>query len=334
MKVLITGVAGLLGSRLASWVLDNTDYKVVGIDNLSGGYIENIDDRVDFYNLDLMNDFDQIDKLFQKNNFAIVYHLAAYAAEGLSPFIRVFNYKNNLISSVSLINSSIKYNVERFIFTSSMAVYGGSQNPPFNEDLLPSPIDPYGIAKYSVEQDLKVAYDQHGLKYTVIRPHNVYGINQNIWDRYRNVLGIWMYQIINDIQPTIFGDGEQTRAFSYVDDVLAPLWTASQNENCIDQIINLGGIEHHSINEAANVVVNVTGTNLEPVYLQKRHEVKHAWTTWDKSVDLLGFKHNVNLEEGVGRMWEWAKKQPNRNRFTWDSFELEKEIYDFWKVKQ
>ena len=333
MNILVTGVAGLLGSRLATWILDNTSHKVVGVDNLSGGYAENIDKRIDFYNLDLMDSFTQIDSLFKENKFDVVYHLAAYAAEGLSPFIRVFNYKNNLMASVNLINNSIKYGVDRFIFTSSMAVYGGSQNPPFDEALIPSPIDPYGIAKFSVEQDLKVAYDQHGLNYTIIRPHNVYGINQNIWDRYRNVLGIWMYQIMNNMNPTIFGDGNQTRAFSYVDDVLEPLWNASQRDSCIDQIINLGGIKNYSINQAAEAVIKVTGTNLGPVHLEQRHEVKHAWASWDKSVELLDFEHKIDLEEGLARMWSWAQNQPTRDRFTWSKFELEKKIYDFWKVK-
>ena len=125
-------------------------------------------------------------------------------------------------------------------------------NPPFDEDLLPSPIDPYGIAKYACEMDVKIAGEQHELDWCIIRPHNFYGTNQNIWDKYRNVLGIWMYQIINDMQPTIFGDGEQRRAFSYVDDSLEPLWEASQNKNCSKQIINLGGIIEYSINEACN----------------------------------------------------------------------------------
>ena len=275
MNILITGVAGLIGSRLSSWIIENTGHKVVGVDNLSGGYIENIDNRIEFHNLDLMEDFEKIDDLFRKNNFDIVYHLAAYAAEGLSPFIRVFNYRNNLLASANLINNSIKYNVERFIFTSSMAVYGNQQEPPFSEDLSPSPIDPYGIAKYSVEQDLKVGLQQHGLKYTIIRPHNVYGKNQNIWDRYRNVLGIWMYQIMNNQQPTIFGDGQQTRAFSYIDDVLEPMWLASQSEKCIGETINLGGIKNYSINEAAEIVIKVTGTDLKPIHLEERHEAKH-----------------------------------------------------------
>jgi UDP-glucose 4-epimerase len=187
------------------------------------------------------------------------------------------------------------------------------------------------VAKFSVEQDLKIAYEQHGLKYTIIRPHNFYGINQNIWDKYRNVLGIWMYQILNNQQPTIFGDGEQTRAFSYVDDSIIPFWNASQRDECIGEIINLGGIKENSINEACNTLIKVTGTDLKPLYLEQRHETKHAYSTWDKSVELLGFEHNIDLEEGLSRMWEWAKKQPNRDRFVWPEYELEKGIYEFWK---
>jgi UDP-glucose 4-epimerase len=330
MNILITGVAGLLGSRLASWILDNKNINIIGIDDLSGGYLENIDPRVNFFNYDLTKDFNEIEALFKKFEFKIVYHLAAYAAEGLSPFIRKYNYNNNLISSVNLINNSIKYDVDRFVFTSSMAVYG-DQIPPFSEDLAPQPIDPYGIAKYAVEQDLKVAYDYHGLKYTIVRPHNVYGVNQNIWDKYRNVLGIWMYQIMNGLNPTIFGDGNQIRAFSYIDDVLKPLWNASQFDNCVGEIINLGGIKSYFINDAARVVIETTGTELKPVYLEERHEAKHAWTTWEKSVDLLGFNHHVDLEEGVSKMWEWVKDQPQRDRISWSQFEIDKKIYSYWK---
>jgi UDP-glucose 4-epimerase len=330
MKILITGVAGLLGSRLADWIIENTDNEVIGIDDLSGGYLNNVNPKVKFHNFNLL-DYKKVDSVFEESNIDIVYHFAAYAAEGLSPFIRRYNYENNLLASVNLINSSIKFGVDRFVFASSMSVYGNKHEPPFSEDLQQYPIDPYAVAKFSVEQDLKIAYEQHGLKYTIIRPHNFYGINQNIWDKYRNVLGIWMYQILNNQQPTIFGDGEQTRAFSYVDDSIIPFWNASQRDECIGEIINLGGIKENSINEACNTLIKVTGTDLKPLYLEQRHETKHAYSTWDKSVELLGFEHNIDLEEGLSRMWEWAKKQPNRDRFVWPEYELEKGIYEFWK---
>ena len=211
-----------------------------------------------------------------------------------------------------------------------MAVYGDRYKPPFNENLLQSPNDPYGIAKYAVEMDLKIASEQHGLNYTIVRPHNFYGINQNIWDKYRNVLGIWMYQILNNKSPTIYGDGLQKRAFSYVDDSVIPLWNASQNEKCIGEIINLGGIKEYTIKDACDILINVTGLNIKPVYLEQRHETKFAWSTWDKSVDLLDFKHKVDLDEGLSMMWNWALKQPKRNRFVWPSYELSKGVYQYW----
>ena len=330
MNVLITGIAGLLGSRLADWIIENTNHKVIGIDNLSGGYIENVNKDAIFYNLDLAHD--DIFKVFEEHRPEIVYHFAAYAAEGLSPFIRKFNYTNNLLASVNLINNSIEYDVNRFVFASSMSVYGDKYEPPFNEGMLQTPIDPYGVAKFSVEQDLKIAYEQHGLKYTIVRPHNFYGIKQNIWDKYRNVLGIWMYQILNDQQPTIFGDGKQTRAFSYVDDSLEPFWNASQNEKCVGEIINLGGIKEHSINEACETLIKVSKKDIQPLYLEERHEAKHAWCTWDKSVELLNFQHTIDLEEGLSRMWEWAKKQPMRKRFVWSEYEIKKGLYSFWRA--
>ena len=330
MKILITGVAGLLGSRLADFILKNTDHKVIGIDDLSGGYIENIPKGVDFRKFNL-TDLHALDGLFQNIKPDIIYHFAAYAAEGLSPFIRKYNYENNLISSTNLITCSIKHDIKRFVFASSMSVYGNKYEPPFHEDLQQCPIDPYGVAKFSVEQDLKIAYEQHGLAYTIVRPHNFYGQNQNIWDKYRNVLGIWMYQIINDMQPTIFGDGEQVRAFSYVDDSLIPFWNASQRDECIGEIINLGGIKEYTINEACNTLIRVTGTNLKPLYLEERHEAKHAWSTWEKSIKLLDFEHKIDLEEGLTKMWKWAQTQPNRERFVWSEYELEKGIYEFWK---
>ena len=212
-----------------------------------------------------------------------------------------------------------------------MSVYGDKYKPPFSEDMKQAPIDPYAVAKYAVEMDLEIAFKQHGLNYTIVRPHNFYGINQNIWDKYRNVLGIWMYQLLNKQNPTIFGDGSQVRAFSYVDDSILPFWNASQKNSCIGEIINLGGIKEHSINDACNVLINITGQNLKPVYLEARHETKYAWSTWEKSVKLLDFKHQVDLEEGLSKMWEWAQKQPNRERFIWPKYELNKGIYDYWK---
>jgi len=330
--VLITGVAGLIGSRLADYILINTEFGVIGIDNLFGGYIEHVPSGVYFHNLDVS--VDNVSNLFEEYDIVYVYHLSAYAAEGLSPWIRCFNYENNLVATANIVNMCIKYNVRRLVFTSSMAVYG-NQKSPFDESMVPTPIDPYGVAKYACEMDIQIAGEHHGLDFCIIRPHNVFGINQNIWDKYRNVLGIWMQQYLNDTPITVFGDGNQTRAFSYIDDSLEPLWNAAIKERASKQIINLGGIKEYSINEACKTLREVIGDpNIEVVYLEQRHEVKEAYSTYQKSIDILGFEHKTDLREGLTKMWGWAQEQPNRPQKAWSEFEIDKGIYSFWKNKK
>ena len=331
-NVLITGVAGLLGSRLADWIVENKDeYNVIGIDNLSGGDYDNINKDVLFYEMDLARD--PLSLIFSKHDIEYVFHFAAYAAEGLSPFIRCYNYDNNLKVTANIVNECIKNNVERLIFTSTMAVYGYGDGGVFDETQIPKPIDPYGIAKYACEMDIQVAGEQHGLDWCIIRPHNVYGVKQNIWDKYRNVLGIWMYQHLNGMDMTIFGDGEQTRAFSFIDDSLEPLWNAAVSPKASKEIINLGGIEEISIKEAANVLQEVIGEG-KVVHLEPRHEVKHAVPTYQKSIDILNFKYKTPLKEGLTQMWKWAQQQPMKDRFVWEEYELDKGIYSFWKNEE
>ena len=328
MKVLITGIAGLLGSRLADWIVENhPNVQIIGIDDLSGGYQENINQNVIFYRLDLSKD--SPDFVFKHHKPDVVYHFAAYAAEALSPFIRQYNYNNNLVATAGVINSCIRNNVKRLVFTSSMAVYGNG-TPPFDETSPRNPVDPYGIAKMACEMDIQVAGQQHGLDWCIIRPHNVYGAKQNIWDSYRNVLGIWMYKHLTGQPLTIFGDGNQVRAFSYIDDSLEPLWKAGTSMLASKEIINLGGIHEVSIKEAADTLIQVMGGG-ELKYLPPRHEVKYAFPTWKKSVDILGFEHKTSLFDGLTKMWEWVKLQPSRPRQVWDTYELDKGIYSYWK---
>ena len=333
-NVLITGVAGLLGSRLADWIVENKpEYKIIGIDDLSGGFKENINSKVNFYAHDLVTG--DLNQVFTEHKIDYVFHFAAYAAEGLSPFIRAYNYDNNLKATARVVNECIKHDVKRLVFTSTLAVYGHGYGGVFDEKQQQAPIDPYGVAKYACEMDIQIANEQHGLDYCIIRPHNVYGIKQNIWDKYRNVLGIWMFQHLNKQPMTIFGDGNQTRAFSYIDDSLEPLWNAAIRPEASKEIINLGGIEETSILEASvtlkNVIGKDTGKRPDTVFMEARHEVKHSIPTYQKSVDILGFEHKTNLETGLTEMWKWAKQQPMRERFVWPSYELEKGIYSFWK---
>ena len=326
---LITGVAGLLGSRLADWIVENhPDYKIMGIDDLSGGYIENINPSVLLFKKDLVKD--SLEDIFEQHQPDYVFHFAAYAAEGLSPFIRCFNYDNNLKATAAIVNECIRTNVKRLVFTSSLAVYGHGYGGIFDEKQTPKPIDPYGVAKYACEMDIQIAGEQHGLDWCIIRPHNVYRIKQNIWDKYRNVLGIWMYQYLNNEPITIFGDGEQTRAFSYIDDSLEPLWNAAMVKKASKQIINLGGVKEYSINEAAQALSNIL-KDVNITYLEARHEVKHSIPTFIKSEEILGYEHKTDLDEGLKQMWDWAKTQPTRNRFVWPSYELDKGIYSYWQ---
>ena len=330
-NILITGVGGLIGSRLAAHILENyPECKVVGIDNLSGGFKNNIPLDVVFYESDIAKE--TLTGIFEYHKIDYVYHFAAYAAEGLSPFIRKYNYENNVIATSNIVNECVNHNVKRLIFASSMAVYGHGWEGkrPFSEDDQPCPIDPYGIAKYACEMDIQVAGEQHGLNWTIIRPHNVYGINQNIWDKYRNVLGIWMYQYLNNQPMTIFGDGTQTRAFSYIDDCLEPLINAAIKKEACCEIINLGGTKFNTINEANSILREVI-KNGAVEYREARHEVKDAYPTYTKSVEILEYEHKTDLKEGLEKMWAWAKEQPNRKRFFWDNYEINKGIYSYWK---
>ena len=336
-SVIITGVAGLLGSNLADYILRRfPEYTVVGIDNLFGGLQENVNSLKENHRnfIFIKSDVEDVKlmEIFEKYRPTYVFHLAAYAAEGLSPFIRRFNWSNNSISTANIINCCIEYDVKRLVYTSSMSVYGdGVKGEVFTEDLIPHPLDPYAISKYACELDIQSAGLQHGLDWCIIRPHNVYGIGQNIFDRYRNVLGIWMYQHLNGEPLTVYGSGEQTRAFSYIDDTTPCLWAAATYKEASKQIINVGGTKACTINEAKEMMLEVFGWNAEVVYKEARYEVKHAVPSYQKSIDLLDYADNHGLEVGLRKMWNWAKTLKMRDRFKWPEYEINKGLYSYWK---
>jgi len=331
-RILITGVAGLIGTHLSRYFLDK-GYEISGIDDLSGGYKENIDDRLiksmKFAEINLI-DSKALEGAFKELKPDFVYHLAAYAAEGLSPFIRNYNYTNNILASVNVINECIKNDVQKMVFTSSMAVYGIGI-PPFTEDQPLSPIDPYGIAKYSVEQDLKQAYNQFGLKYTIIRPHNIIGIYQNIWDKYRNVIGIWIHNILNNQPILIYGDGLQRRAFSDIKYYMEPFEKVMNNFN--GEIFNIGADQDYSILEIALLLKDISGKHGYECFIEHReprHEVSVAYCDHTKAKDLLNFKDDTILRDLIEKMFMWAKDQPERSVKIMN-YELDKGIYSYWK---
>ncbi len=333
-KVLITGIAGLLGSHFSRHLLDK-GYEVIGIDDLSGGYTDYVDQRIvnagNFHTINL-TDTSTLENIFASTKPDYVYHFAAYAAEGLSPFIRNYNYTNNLLSSVNIINNCIKYDVKKIIFTSSMAVYGVG-NPPFKEDQTPKPADPYGVAKYAVEMDLELAFEQFGLKYSILRPHNVIGIYQNIWDKYRNVIGIWIRNTLAGEPILIYGDGTQKRAFSDIQYYMQPFEKLMGQTDTDCEIFNIGADHEYELNEVATLVQKIAGEfgyNPTILHTEPRHEVKDAFCNHSKAKKYLNFEDNTNIESTIREMFAWAKNQPVRETKKME-YEVEKNIYSFWK---
>jgi len=329
--VLVTGGAGFIGSHVVRHCLD-MGFNVIVLDDLSGGFEDHIPEGTTFVKGSVY-DHELVEDLFNQYKFDYVYHLAAYAAEGLSHFIRRFNYNNNLVGSINLINESVKHRVKCFVFTSSIAVYGAGQLP-MTESTVPQPEDPYGVSKYAVEMDLKAAHEMFGLNYVVFRPHNVYGENQNIADKYRNVIGIFMNQIMQGKQLTIFGDGTQTRAFSYIDDVAIPIAKCVNIPEAYNEIFNIGADKPYSVNELATVVSEEFGVEPNIKHLSARNEVLHAYSDHSKAHRIFGDPTGIDLREGIKKMAAWAKKVGARASQEFDNIEITEKLPDGWQVKK
>ncbi len=327
MNILVTGGAGFIGSHIAE-ELSNTGNNVIILDDLSGGFIENIPSNTTFIKGSITN-HKLINSIFEKYGFDYVFHLAAYAAENLSHFIRRFNYENNLIGSINLINASVNYNVKCFVFTSSVAVYGHNQLP-FKEDLFPNPSDPYGIAKLAVEQDLKNAYELFGMPYIIFRPHNVYGERQNIGDKYRNVVGIFLNQILQKKRLTIFGNGNQTRCFSYVKDVSNIISRSIGIPGAYNQIFNVGSDKIVNLNQLANQIGLLMGVSPEIEYLQNRKEVQYMEISHKKINEMIKFINETPLELGLKKMIEWVRQKGSRKSKSFKNIEITKYMPPVW----
>jgi UDP-glucose 4-epimerase len=329
VRSLVTGGAGFIGSHVARHCLD-MGHQVVVLDDLSGGFRDQAPDGATFVE-GSVTDPCLLAKLFDDYRFDYVYHLAAYAAEGLSHFIRRFNYTNNLVGSVNLINEAAKHEVKRFVFSSSIAVYGAGQLP-MDEQMVPQPEDPYGISKYAVELDLRAAREMFGLNYIIFRPHNVYGEHQNIGDRYRNVIGIFMNQIMRGQPMTIFGDGSQTRAFSYIDDVAPYIAKSVAVKSACNEAINIGADTPYPVIHLAHVVAKAFGVEPEIQFQPARNEVLNAFASHEKARRLFDIRATTSLEEGIGRMAQWAMKVGARQSSVFRDIEVSKNMPPGWSV--
>jgi UDP-glucose 4-epimerase len=327
-RALVTGAGGFIGSHVADHCLA-LGMEVVATDDLSGGFIDNVPSGAAWVQGDVRSRAFVSSLWEQHGPFDYVYHLGAYAAEGLSHFIRAYNYSTNLVASMHLLNEAIKARAKCFVFTSSIAVYGKGQLP-MTEDLVPQPEDPYGISKYAVELDLKAAHEMFGIDYIVFRPHNVYGERQNIADRYRNVIGIFMNQLLQGQPMTVFGDGLQTRAFSHVDDVAPVIARAPHVAAARNRVFNIGADTPYTVLELAEQIARALRRPCEVVHLPPRNEVLHAFSDHTRVRRAFNPPAPIDLKTGIGRMAAWVLARGPATPVTFSDIEVRQKLPAGW----
>lgn len=303
-RVLVTGAAGFIGSHVADHCLA-MGMDVVATDDLSVGYIENVPKATTWRQGDIADEA-FVQSLWAGGPFTYVYHMAAYATQALSHFARRHNYLVNVVGSMHLINEAIRHRCQCFVFASSAAVYGRDQIP-MREDMEPHPDDPYGVAKLTVETDLKLARRKFGLNSVSFRPHNVYGERQNLAPRDKNVVAVFLNQCLLGRPMTIWGEGNQIRAFSHVDD-LAPLIARSPTvPAAMNEAFNIGADQTHTILELAHEVAAAVGVPPNITHLPARNEIQQVAADQSKLKRVFNPPPEIDLRTGLRRMAAWAK---------------------------
>lgn len=305
-RIFITGVAGFLGSHLADRMLE-LGHEVIGCDNLMGGYLDNVDERVIFHQYDC-NFYNSMVKVTKDCD--VVYHCAATAYEGLSVFSPYVVTKNIVTSSVSVFTAAISNRVKRIVNCSSMARYG-ENTVPFREEMEPRPQDPYGIGKAASEQYLKNLCDVHGVEWVIAVPHNIIGPRQKYDDPYRNVASIMINLMLQGRQPIIYGDGSQKRCFSFIQDDIGVLEKLAFEPGISRETFNIGPDEEFvSINELAERIADILNFKLDPIYMKGRpQEVYLANCSADKIRGRFDYATKYSLRRGLEEMIEWIRKR-------------------------
>jgi UDP-glucose 4-epimerase len=303
--VVVTGVAGFLGSHIADAYLAK-GWKVRGIDNLLGGSLENVPQGVNLYNIDL-DDLKSITPVFVGADLVI--HAACTAYEGLSVFSPSLVVRNTVQTSVNVMTASIRANVPKVVYMSSMARYGDNSGHVFDESLIPIPQDPYGIAKLSAERLLQNLAQVHNVDLVILVPHNIVGSRQKFDDPFRNVASIMANRMLQGKQPIIYGDGSQQRCFSFIEDVIAPILTACESELAVGEVINIGPDESPiTILNLAERLADIIGFELHPIFMPGRpQEVAVALCSSDKARELLGYETTVTLDQGLRDLIDWIR---------------------------
>lgn len=323
MKSIITGGAGFIGSRLAQ-ALIKKGHEVIILDDLSGGFERNIPEWAIFYNQDI-TDWKKVNEIFSVEKPDYVFHAAAFACEGLSHHIPSFIVDNIGKASANIIAACVNYDVKRLIHFSTMAVYW-TQPVPYTEDTLKHPEDPYGAQKRAVELMIESAGEKFWLQRTIFNPHNVYWSRQNIWDTFRNVVGIFINQTLKKEPMTIFGDGTQTRAFSHVSDIVPYIVECIDKPNTVGKYYNIGWDTVYTINELAEIVQKVAWYG-EIEYLEARYEVQDAYCDHINLKRDFEVKTPLKLEEWIKEMWERAKELWPQRPSTYEGIEIMKTLH-------